>query len=89
MTPSVDSELSRAKQSLAWRRWTAVITTSASGIVLVALAARVATAAAVVVALFTALATAASAWRAAAEHRRWRHVLDVPRARRASAWQER
>ena len=89
MTPSVDNELSRARRSLAWRRWTAVITTSATGIVLVALAARLATAAAVAVALFASVATAAAAWRAAAEDRRGRHLLDVPRARGAGAPQER
>ena len=35
VTPSVDNELVRARRGLAWRRWTPVITTSATGVVLV------------------------------------------------------
>ena len=89
MTPSVHNELSRARRSLAWRRWTAVITTTGTGVVLVALTARLATQAAVVVALLVAVAIGAAAWRAATEDRRWRRALGVTRSRDGRVRQER
>lgn len=83
MTPSVDNELSRARRGLAWRRWTAVLTTIVTGVVLVALAARIGTGAAAVVAVFVVVAVGAAVWRAAAEDRRWRRALGFTRARAA------
>jgi hypothetical protein len=77
VTPPADNELTRARRGLAWRRWTSVLTTAATGVVLVALAARVGAAAAVATALFAVVALGAAAWRAAAEDRRWRRLVDV------------
>jgi len=56
-----------------------VITTGGTGVVLVALAARIGTGAAVAVALFAVVAVGAAVWRAAAEDRRWRRALRVTR----------
>lgn len=93
MTSPADNELTRVRRGLAWRRWTAVITTTGTGIVLVALAARVGAGAALATALFVVVAVGAAAWRAAAEDRRWRRAVAAthaggagsrPRARRST-----
>ena len=80
MTPSADNELSRARRSLASRRWTAVITTTGTGVVLVALTARMTTEAAVAVAVLVAVAIGAAVWRAATEDQRWRRALGAARS---------
>jgi len=82
MTPSADNEITRARRGLAWRRWTSALTTAATGVVLVALAARVSGAAAVATALFAVVAVGAATWRAAAEDRRWRRLVDDAGKRR-------
>jgi len=89
VTPSVDNELVRARRGLAWRRWTPVITTSATGVVLVSLAARGGTGAAVAVALFVVVAIGAAISRAAAEDRRWRRALGFARGQSARPRRER
>jgi len=76
MTPPANNEVTRARDGLARRRWTTVLTAAATGIVLVALAGRVSGAAALATGLFTLVAVAAAAWRAAAEGRRWRRLVD-------------
>lgn len=76
MTPPANNEVTRARRGLARRRWTSVLTTAATGVVLVALAARVSGAAALATASFTVVAVAAAAWRAVAEDRRWRRLVD-------------
>ena len=80
MTPAADNELTRVRRGLASRRWTAVITTSGTGLILVALAARLATAAAVAAALLVAIAIGAAVRRAATQDRQWRRVLSTTRA---------
>lgn len=75
MTPAIDNPLTRARRGLRGHRWTAVITTAGTGVVLVALAARIGTAA-VAVAVFAAAALAMAVWRAATGDRRWRRALE-------------
>ena len=79
MTPPAANDLGTAKRAQASRRRTAVLTTAGTGLVIVALAARLGQAAAIAAAVFAGAAVAAAAWRAAAEDRRWRHAFDVAR----------
>ena len=82
MTPPVANQLSTVKRAQASRRWTALLTTAGTGLVVVALAARLGRAAAIAVAVFAAAAVIATAWRVAAEHRRWRHAFEAARTHR-------
>lgn len=75
MSRAVDSPLTRARRGLRMHRWTSVITTAGTGAVLVALAARTGTAAAVAMAGFAAAALAAAVWRAATGDHRWRRAM--------------
>ncbi|QYG94264.1 hypothetical protein HC251_18690 [Iamia sp. SCSIO 61187] len=80
MTYPAENELTFAQRGLAWGRWTAAITTTGAGIVVVALVARVGAAAAVATAVFVVVAVGAAVWRAAAEGRRWRRALGRARS---------
>ena len=75
MTVASDNPLTRARRGLRVHRWTAVITTAGTGVVLVALAARADTVAAVAVTDLAATALAVAIWRAASGDRRWRRAL--------------
>lgn len=74
MSPASDNPLSTARRDLRVQRWTAVLTTAGTGVVLVAFAARLGTPAAVAAAVFAAAALAMAVWRAANGDRPWRRA---------------
>jgi hypothetical protein len=88
MTPSENTDLRHVGRGLARGRWTAVVTSTGVGTVLVALATRLGPAAAVATALFAVAAVAATVRLAVTEDRRWRRAFstlrndDIPTARR-------
>jgi len=73
--PSFDDRLGRARWGLRVHRWTTVITTAATGVVLVAFASRLGSASAVAAAALAAAALALAVRRAVAADRRWRHAI--------------
>jgi len=89
VTHFADNELTRARRGMAWRRWTRVVTTVATGAVLVSLAARIGSGAAAAVALFVVLAIGAAILQAAADGRRWRRALRFARSQAARPRRER
>jgi len=80
MIPPVGNALTTFRRGEAQRRWTAVLTTAVTGVVLVSLASRLGAAAAVAGALFAATTVTAAVWRAIARRRRWRQTVDTSRA---------
>ena len=79
MDTSDHSTLRDIRRGEAGRRWTSVVTSAGVGIVLVALATRLGTAAAVVTTLFVVVATAAAVRTAVTQDDRWQRAFDALR----------
>ena len=73
--PPADDPLGRARRGLRMHRWTTVITTMGTGVVLVALASRLGVAVAVTVAIIVVAATGLAVRHAVAGDRRWRRAM--------------
>ena len=81
MTSSpLDDPLRVARRGLRTQRWTSVITTAGTGVVLVALASRLGAAAAVTAAIVVVAATALAVRHALAGDRRWRLATHLNRS---------
>lgn len=83
-TPTHDGTLDTARRGLRTWRWTAVITTAGTGMVMVALASRVGDASAVVAGILAATAFVLAILRALTTDRRWRQAMSSTRTRPAS-----
>lgn len=85
----LDDPLRSARRELRAHRWTTVITTASTGVVLVALASRLGGASTIAVAVLAAAAVVHAVRRAAAGDRRWRRATQITRAGRAPDGEER
>ena len=78
----LDHALPVARRGLRAQRWTTVITTTGTGVVLVALASRLGAAAAVTVAVVVAAAIGVALRNAVAGDRRWRRATHIDHSHR-------
>lgn len=76
-TPALDDPVSTARRGLRVHRWTTVITTTGTGVVVVALASRLGVAAAVAAATASSAASARAVRHAVVGDHRWRRAMDI------------